>query len=56
MGYLVKVDTNGSKPTILERLIRGRWVDYLAMDVKGPSINMDKLQKPMLKPLRSGEA
>ncbi|MDP3098715.1 MAG: anaerobic ribonucleoside-triphosphate reductase activating protein [Syntrophales bacterium] len=36
MGYLVKVDTNGSKPTMLERLIRGRWVDYLAMDVKGP--------------------
>lgn len=36
MGYLVKVDTNGSNPTILERLIRGRWVDYLALDVKGP--------------------
>jgi pyruvate formate lyase activating enzyme len=36
MGYLVKVDTNGSNPTMLERLIRGRWVDYLALDVKGP--------------------
>ena len=36
MGYLVKVDTNGSNPAMLERLIRGRWVDYLAMDVKGP--------------------
>jgi len=36
MGYLAKVDTNGSNPTMLERLIRGRWVDYLAMDVKGP--------------------
>ncbi|OIP93065.1 MAG: anaerobic ribonucleoside-triphosphate reductase activating protein [Syntrophaceae bacterium CG2_30_58_14] len=36
MGYLVKVDTNGSNPTMLERLIRGRWVNYLALDVKGP--------------------
>jgi len=36
MGYLAKIDTNGSNPTMLERLIRGRWVDYLAMDVKGP--------------------
>ena len=36
MGYLVKVDTNGSNPAMLERLIRRRWVDYLALDVKGP--------------------
>ena len=36
MGYLAKVDTNGSNPVMLERLIRGRVVDYLALDVKGP--------------------
>jgi pyruvate formate lyase activating enzyme len=36
MGYLIKVDTNGSKPDVLERLIQGGLVDYLAMDVKGP--------------------
>jgi pyruvate formate lyase activating enzyme len=36
MRYLVKVDTNGSNPAMLERLIRRRWVDYLALDVKGP--------------------
>ena len=36
MGYLTKVDTNGSMPDVLERLIHGRLVDYLAMDVKGP--------------------
>lgn len=36
MGYLVKVDTNGSNPTMLERLILGRYIDYLALDVKGP--------------------
>jgi len=36
MGYLTKIDTNGSNPDILERLIHGRLVDYIAMDVKGP--------------------
>jgi pyruvate formate lyase activating enzyme len=36
MGYLTKLDTNGSNPELLEALIRRRLVDYLAMDVKGP--------------------
>jgi pyruvate formate lyase activating enzyme len=36
MGYLTKIDTNGSNPDVLQRLIRGRLVDYIAMDVKGP--------------------
>ena len=36
MGYLAKIDTNGSSPEILETLIRSGLVDYLAMDVKGP--------------------
>ena len=35
MGYLTKIDTNGSNPDVLEGLIRGRLVDYIAMDVKG---------------------
>ncbi|MGO9138690.1 MAG: anaerobic ribonucleoside-triphosphate reductase activating protein [Syntrophales bacterium] len=36
IGYLIKLDTNGSCPEVLEQLIRGRVVDYIAMDVKGP--------------------
>jgi pyruvate formate lyase activating enzyme len=36
MGYLAKIDTNGSNPDILKKLIRDGLVDYLAMDVKGP--------------------
>jgi pyruvate formate lyase activating enzyme len=36
MGYLTKIDTNGSNPDVIERLIRGSLIDYLAMDVKGP--------------------
>ncbi|MDO9585806.1 MAG: anaerobic ribonucleoside-triphosphate reductase activating protein, partial [Syntrophales bacterium] len=36
MGYLVKVDTNGSKPGALEELIRHKLPDYIAMDIKAP--------------------
>lgn len=36
MGYLVKLDTNGSMPGVLERLIAEKQVDYIAMDIKGP--------------------
>src|SRR5512137_1755764 len=28
MGYLTKVDTNGSHPDVLERLIHGKLIDY----------------------------
>ena len=34
LGYPIKIDTNGSRPDILERLITDNLVDYIAMDVK----------------------
>ena len=34
MGYLVKLDTNGSRPKAIEILIGEGLVDYIAMDVK----------------------
>ena len=34
MGYLVKLDTNGSNPQALARLIHQKLVDYVAMDIK----------------------
>ena len=34
MGYSVKLDTNGSRPRVLERLIAEGLVDYIAMDLK----------------------
>jgi len=36
MERLIKIDTNGSKPEVLEELIRRNLVDYLAMDIKAP--------------------
>ncbi len=36
MGYAIKLDTNGSLPHILRRLLKRGLVDYIAMDVKAP--------------------
>lgn len=36
LGLKIKLDTNGSRPEQLSRLIRYRFVDYVAMDVKAP--------------------
>jgi len=36
MGFLVKLDTNGSFPDKLQELINLKLVDYIAMDIKAP--------------------
>lgn len=36
MGFLVKVDTNGAHPEMIERLNQEKLVDYWAMDIKAP--------------------
>ena len=34
MGYLVKLDTNGTRPDVLKRLAADGLLDYVAMDIK----------------------
>ncbi len=36
MGYLTKLDSNGSNPEIVQKAVDLNLVDYLAMDVKAP--------------------
>jgi len=36
LGFLVKLDANGSRPAMLERLLVGGLLDYVAMDIKAP--------------------
>ncbi|MBT5338639.1 anaerobic ribonucleoside-triphosphate reductase activating protein [Candidatus Falkowbacteria bacterium] len=36
LGYLVKLDTNGTNPELLQKLIDKKLVDYVAMDIKAP--------------------
>jgi pyruvate formate lyase activating enzyme len=35
-GIKIKLDTNGSSPSIIKGLINGGLIDYIAMDIKGP--------------------
>ena len=39
MGFAVKLDTNGFRPDVLEKVIRLELLDYIAMDVKAPLDN-----------------
>jgi pyruvate formate lyase activating enzyme len=43
LGYLVKLDTNGSNPVMLKKLIKEKLVDYVAMDIKGPKESYEKI-------------
>jgi len=36
MGFLVKLDTNGSDPRVLKNLLSENLLDYVAMDIKAP--------------------
>lgn len=44
MGFLVKLDTNGSNPEMLKELIDKKLIDYVAMDIKAP-INSQTYKK-----------
>jgi pyruvate formate lyase activating enzyme len=43
MGYPVKLDTNGSRPQVLKRLIAEGLVDYIAMDLKTDPCNVSAI-------------
>lgn len=34
LGFLVKLDTNGSNPNILKQLVNNKKIDFVAMDIK----------------------
>lgn len=36
LGYLLKLDSNGSNSEMLEKLLRADLLDYVAMDIKAP--------------------
>jgi anaerobic ribonucleoside-triphosphate reductase activating protein len=64
MNYLIKLDSNGSHPEILEKIVEKGVVDYLAMDVKGPlkkyqevvnsNVNADKIKESISLIMNSG--
>jgi len=36
LGYAIKLDTNGTRPEMIQKLIDQDLVDYIAMDIKAP--------------------
>ncbi len=44
MGFLVKLDSNGTNPVMLKELIDKNLLDYVAMDVKAP-LTVEKYSK-----------
>lgn len=45
MGYLTKVDTNGSNPDIIEKLIDKELIDALGIDFKAPKHKYKEISK-----------
>ena len=43
LGYLVKLDTNGTNPEMLATLIKNKLVDYISMDIKADFNNYEKI-------------
>lgn len=42
LGFLIKLDTNGSYPDVIEKLLKEELIDYIAMDIKA---NLGKYNK-----------
>lgn len=48
LGFLVKIDTNGSKPIILKELIENKLIDYVALDFKSMPNHFEKITQSNL--------
>jgi len=42
-GFLVKLDSNGSNPQVLQNIFSSNLIDYIAMDIKGPFQKYNKV-------------
>lgn len=64
LGYHVKLDTNGSRPEVVKRLLKKSLLDYVAVDYKapweryaelcGPAADPEKVKKTLALLLESG--
>ncbi|PIR94249.1 anaerobic ribonucleoside-triphosphate reductase activating protein [Candidatus Falkowbacteria bacterium CG10_big_fil_rev_8_21_14_0_10_39_11] len=55
LGYKIKLDTNGLRPHIIQKLMKKDLIDYIAMDIKAPwnkyeqvvgvKVDLDKLKQ-----------
>lgn len=52
MNYSIKLDSNGSHPEVIEKIIKSKLVDYLAMDIKAPLRKYQKITGSNINPHR----
>lgn len=45
LGFLVKIDTNGSNPNIVKELIDSKLIDYVALDFKATESDFQQITK-----------
>lgn len=45
LGYMIKIDTNGTNPEVLRQLMDEQLIDYVAIDFKGPRDKISKITK-----------
>lgn len=43
LGFKIKLDTNGTNPEMLKKLIANKQIDYIAMDLKGTKESYEKV-------------
>lgn len=64
IGYLIKLDTNGTDPEMLSELVKDGLIDYIAMDLKAPltkyeavvgvDVNCENIEKSVNIVIKSG--
>jgi pyruvate formate lyase activating enzyme len=52
MGYLIKLDTNGAMPDLLEEMLDRKLLEYVAMDIKAPLDRYGKVTQSNTDPQR----
>lgn len=48
MGFLVKIDTNGSSPEVMQELLKHNLIDYIALDFKAPKSKFQNITQSNL--------
>jgi pyruvate formate lyase activating enzyme len=43
LGYLIKLDTSGSRPEVVKELLENKLLDFVALDYKSPQSTFEKL-------------
>jgi pyruvate formate lyase activating enzyme len=43
LGFSIKLDTNGSNPPLLRRILQAGLLDYIAMDIKAPLASYERV-------------